>query len=138
MRQRRPGGAAEPLLKRRDVILALCLLLFAGVLALVLYVTGLTRGTADRVEISVDGELYGTYSLLENQEIKIETESGYNLLIIENGSAHMEEADCPDGYCMDQGSISRNGQSIVCLPHKVVVSAVSSDGSDAQLDGVAQ
>ena len=127
-----------PLLKRRDMILALCLLLFAGVLALVLYVTGLTRGTADRVEISVDGELYGTYSLLENQEIEIETEDGYNLLVIENGSAHMEEADCPDGYCMDQGSISRSGQSIVCLPHKVVVSAVSSDGSDAQLDGVAQ
>ena len=86
----------QPILKKRDIILAVIFLMIAGVAALILYVSGATRGSADQVQITVAGELYGTYSLLENREIEIETDSGRNLVIIENGAAHMEEADCPD------------------------------------------
>ena len=76
----------------------------------------------------MDGEVYGTYSLAENQTVKIQTGHGTNVLVIENGSAHMEEADCPDGYCKRQGTISRVNETIVCLPHKLVAE-VESDGS---------
>ena len=133
-----PEKKTHAILKKRDLILLAALLSTAGIIALILYAAGLTRGAADTIEITIDGASYGTYSLMENQEIPIETDAGYNLVIIENGAAHMEEADCPDGYCMDQGTISQNGQTIVCLPHKVVVTAFSSDGSESVLDGVAQ
>ena len=33
----------------------------------------------------------------------------------------MTEADCPDGYCKRQGEISTEKETIVCLPHKLVV-----------------
>ena len=33
----------------------------------------------------------------------------------------MKEADCPDKYCVKQGKIKNVGETIVCLPHKVVV-----------------
>ena len=80
------------------------------------------------MKVTVDGEVYGTYSLAENQTVKIQTGHGTNVLVIENGSVHMEEADCPDGYCKRQGTISRVNETIVCLPHKPVAE-VESDGS---------
>ena len=42
----------------------------------------------------------------------------------------MKDADCPDRLCVKQGSISKNGESIVCLPHKVIVTVTGGDGAD--------
>ena len=47
----------------------------------------------------------------------------------------MEEADCPDGYCKEQGHISKNKQTIVCLPHKLVVE-ISDDSEKSEPDSV--
>jgi hypothetical protein len=33
----------------------------------------------------------------------------------------VEEASCPDGLCKSMGRISMSGQSIICLPNKVVI-----------------
>ena len=104
-------------MKKKDLILAGAVLLLAGILALAL-----------RLPKTENGEVYGTYSLAENQTVKIQTGHGTNVLVIENGSVHMEEADCPDGYCKRQGTISRVNETIVCLPHKLVAE-VESDGS---------
>ena len=40
----------------------------------------------------------------------------------------MEEANCPDGYCEEQGKINGRTQTIVCLPHKLVVEVLDADG----------
>ncbi|MDE6401086.1 MAG: NusG domain II-containing protein [Clostridiales bacterium] len=40
---------------------------------------------------------------------------------IENGRVWVSDADCADRVCERTGVISRGGQSIVCLPHGVVV-----------------
>ena len=55
--------------------------------------------------IKVDGEVYGRYSLDEDQVVEIEEGDFYNRVRIEDGKAYMEEADCPDGYCEEQGKI---------------------------------
>lgn len=74
------------------------------------------------VLITIDGELYGTYSLSENQEIPIIIDGvTTNLLVIKDGEADMTEADCPDKLCVHQRAVSKNNESIVCLPNKVVV-----------------
>ena len=74
------------------------------------------------INITVDGTLYGNYELSEPQEIPIELDGRIaNIIVIENGSAHMKDADCPDRLCMRQGSIDQDGQTIICLPHKLVV-----------------
>ena len=105
-------------MKKKDLILAGAVLLLAGILALALRLPKTENGNT--MKVTVDGEVYGTYSLAENQTVKIQTGHGTNVLVIENGSAHMEEADCPDGYCKRQGTISRVNETIVCLPHKLV------------------
>lgn len=78
--------------------------------------------SGSKILITVDGQLYGTYDLNENREIPIELNGRTaNVVVIENGAAYMEDADCPDKLCVHQGKISRDGQTIVCLPHKLVV-----------------
>ena len=123
-------------MKKKDLILAGAVLLLAGILALALRLPKTENGNT--MKVTVDGEVYGTYSLAENQTVKIQTGHGTNVLVIENGSAHMEEADCPDGYCKEQGRISGQKQTIVnetivCLPHKLVAE-VESDGSTTDDD----
>ena len=87
---------------------------------------------AGKVTVKVNGELKGTYSLAEDQTIEIN--GGTNILQIKNGKADMTEADCPDQLCVNQRAISRQGESIICLPHKVVVEVESSERSE--LDAV--
>ena len=61
---------------------------------------------------------------------------GTNRLVIEDGTARMEWADCPDQICVNHRPVSRNGESIICLPNEVVVSVKG--GEEAELDGVVQ
>lgn len=120
-------------MKKRDIIL-LGVILFICLAAFL--VMQLTKGTSgNTVRITVGGEIYGEYSISEDRTIRIETEYGVNVVTVEGGSVSMTEADCPDGYCIDQGSKNKEGQSIVCLPHKVVVEVVETD--DGVIDGVA-
>ena len=120
-------------MKKKDFIIVAAVLVVAAVLALVFYFTG--TKTSNAVQVKVDGVVTGTYSLAEDREVPIDTEYGHNLLVIEDGAAYMKEADCPDGYCMDQGRISKGGKTIVCLPHKVVVETVNNDN---EVDAVVQ
>lgn len=78
--------------------------------------------TGESVRITIDGTVYGTYSLNEDREIPVERDgSVINVVRIEDGSVRMEQATCPDALCIRQGAISRERQTIVCLPHKLVV-----------------
>lgn len=87
------------------------------------------------VRILHDGQEIGTYSVLEDQTISIPyEEEGYNLLLISGGQVSVSDADCPDGLCVRQRAITRNGESIICLPHKLVIQIESKEESD--LDAV--
>lgn len=80
------------------------------------------RKEAANVTVQVDGNIYGTYDLSEDQEIKIDDT---NILVIHDGKADMISADCPDQICVNQKAISYDGESIVCLPNKVIVTVTS-------------
>lgn len=119
-------------MKRNDCILAAAIFLFAGLLSVMFFLSGNEPG--NYVTVTVDKTVYGTYPLDETQDIEIHTEFGHNVLHVENGSVCMTEADCPDGYCKRQGEISTWKQTIVCLPHKLVVEIQEAkpDGGQAE------
>ena len=48
----------------------------------------------------------------------------------------MVEADCPDKLCVHQKAISKNNETIICLPNKVVVQVTS--GEESEFDSVAK
>lgn len=121
--------------KKNDRIFLAVVFLLLLVTAAVFY---LTRGNGGaRVKVTVDGDLYGTYSLYENQEIPI-SKGGVttNVLVIRDGTADVTEADCPDKLCVHQRAISKTGETIVCLPNKVVVEVLGSE--DSEVDSVAK
>lgn len=104
-------------MKKKDLILAGSILLLAIIW---IVVRNMIPDSDDRLAIvTVNNEIYGQYSLEEDQRIEI---NDTNILVIADGKADMIEADCPDQICVDQKSISKSGESIVCLPNKVVVS----------------
>lgn len=121
-------------MKQKDFLIVAIVLVLAGVLALVFHFTG--GDPAGSVAVKVDGKVVGTYSLTEAQRVPISTRYGHNTLVIEDGKAHMEDADCPDHYCEQQGEISKSGETLVCLPHKLVVEAIN--GGDSEVDVVAK
>lgn len=85
------------------------------------------------VVITVDGKAYGTYDLSADQTVDI---NGTNTLVIKDGTADMQDAGCPDKLCVHQKAISRDGESIICLPNKIVVTIEG--GKKSELDGVAK
>ncbi len=88
---------------------------------------------ANKVEVQVNGKTVGIYSLTEEQEISLK-DLGENTFAIENGHVKMIKADCPDQYCVQHHSISKNGESIICLPNKVVLTIKGKD--EGEVDAV--
>ena len=117
------------IMRKNDILLTGVVLLIA-VFGLLFYVN-LGKQAAATITVTVNGEVYGTYSLKHDQEISI---GNTNQLVIKDGKADMIEADCPDQICVDHKAISKNKESIVCLPNKVIVEVVS--GEEASLDAV--
>ncbi len=114
--------------------------LFIAVLLLIVTLAGAAffflRGEGDSVTVTVDGKMYGTYPLHTDLTLAIRTgESGEeeNLLVIRDGHAYVESATCPDGICAAHKPISREGESIVCLPHRVVITVRTTDGEEPDI-----
>ena len=107
---------------KADIFLAVALLLL-GFGSLALLRSGQKDGAF--VRVTVDGALYGTYALSEERTVQIDTAYGSNTLRIEGGRVRMEEADCPNKDCVEKGAISKTGQIILCLPHKLSVTVVN-------------
>jgi len=104
---------------RNDILLAAGFAL-AAVVLLVCLITGTGR-EAGLVVITSNGTEYGRYSVSDEQVIDIDCGFGHNRVVISDGTVRMEDADCPDKYCISRGSISKSGETIVCLPHRLVV-----------------
>lgn len=116
---------------RNDVILIAALLLAGGALLLWL---GLTRQAGGVARVQVDGETVMELPLNQDARVVLGEDRHTNTLVIENGAARVEQADCPDQVCVRQGAVRYNGESIVCLPHKLIVS-IEGGGSNG-VDGI--
>lgn len=123
-------------MKGKDYILIIIVLF----VALILYLFLGGRSMGNQVRIELDGQEYGTYSLAVEQEIRVESKYGINVVQIEDGIVYMKEADCPDHYCMKQGKTNSKGKSLVCLPHKLVVSVTGDfqESDEGELDAISQ
>lgn len=118
---------------KNDVILIAALLIIA-VVAFVL-VSLMTSNKGTEVVVKVDGKQLHALSLKKDTRLEIICDAGKNTLIIENECVYVTDSDCPDRLCENMGPISKPGQTIVCLPHKLVIEI---KGEQTQLDGVAQ
>ena len=115
----------------------LFLVILAGVILLLFLYQHFAGSKGSYILVTQNGEKIGEYSLLENQTFVVTDENhSYNTIVIENGQVWIDQADCPDKLCVKQGKISKNGQSIICLPHKLTI-LVQTD-SEQEYDAVVQ
>ncbi len=122
-------------MKKNDILLLAGILFLALVIATAYFIVYPKHG--DMVQVSVDGVAVKTFPLNQNTSYTIQAEAEEeNILEIKDGHARIITANCPDKLCVHQRKISKQGETLVCLPHKVVVSIISS--KKATLDGVAQ
>ena len=117
-------------MRKSDLIL-LAVALAAGAVVFVLNMVFQETGVS--VKVVSGHEVYGVYNLRAAVEINIEEGGRINVIVISDGKAEMRHANCPGGDCMRQQAISMAGQSIVCLPNKILVMI---EGGGDKLDSV--
>ncbi len=111
---------------KNDMILVGALIVTAFLLFCVL---DAVKKEGKSVRVTVDGEVVARYSLSEDRTERIETEKGYNVLVISDGAASVTEADCKNQICVHTHSVSFAGETITCLPHRLSVT-VEGEGID--------
>lgn len=103
---------------RNDAILIAVIAVVTVVFALVYFGMQKDGGNAHVIK---NGKEIAVYSLNENMTVPITDEKNTNVLVIENGKAYISHADCPDKICVNHRPVSKTGETIVCLPAKLVV-----------------
>ena len=112
------------MLKRKivnDILLVACLLI-AVLIVFVIFKSNLKDG--NYVKITIDNKVKDCYNFNEDGEYTIISGKNTNVLVIKDGTAFIKSADCPDKICVHHPPISKVGETIVCLPHKVVVEII--------------
>lgn len=104
-------------MQRRNHIIIIVILVFAAVLYL-FNRSQMQRGS--EVVVEVDGTVSARFPLSEDRSYTISSkEDGVNELVIASGEASVTSANCKNQVCVHSLAISKVGQSITCLPHKV-------------------
>ncbi len=118
---------------KNDIILVAIIVLVATV---GLFLLNIFKIEGSFAVIKIDGKETERYPLSVNTEVVIETgDDGRNILVIADNKAFMKDANCPDKICEGHSKISYKGETIVCLPHKVVIEIVADEATD-ELDAV--
>lgn len=108
------------MIKKRDFIIIVSIFIVVSVIALVNYLIPF-EGEAV-VNVYIDGKLIDSFILDgEYRQVPIRTSYGYNLLILSENMAFIDEADCNLKSCVSRGVISRPGSIIICAPHHLVI-----------------
>ncbi|MDD5926573.1 MAG: NusG domain II-containing protein [Firmicutes bacterium] len=121
------------MIKKADIIL-LIVILAVGIPLAILSLSSGTGG--DKVKISLNGKVYGTYPLHEDRVIEVSEDGHTNHITIKDGQVSMSYSTCRNQVCVNTGAISEIKDAIVCLPNRVVVEIISSvngKGGDADV-----
>lgn len=87
-------------------------------------VKNFTAKNGNTVKILIDGKEKYSYNLSKDKTQEILTgDNGVfsNTVVIKGGKVTVKSANCPDKICVKHRAISKKGETIVCLPHKLVV-----------------
>lgn len=118
-------------MKKKDLII-ICIL---AVVMLSTFIINkyINSGNATMVEIYYNNAVYKRLPIDKDESVVIEENGEKNIISIKNKSVKMESATCPDLICVKTGSISKPGESITCLPHKINIKIVG-ESSDEDTD----
>ncbi len=108
-------------IKPADIILLVLIFCVAGLLLINSFFSEETEKT---VIIEIDGEEHSRYYLSdikEDKTVQIKTQYGSNTIVLQKDGVYVKEADCPDKTDIKKGKITKPGDSIVCLPNRLII-----------------
>ena len=123
---------------KNDILLVLAVLLLAGILY---GARLLLRRQGGEAVVTVDGTQVAVLPLNEDAELVLAgADFGLggddtNTVVVRDGRVCVTDANCPDKICEHQGWIEYGGESIVCLPHRLVVTV---RGAQSSVDAAAR
>lgn len=111
-------------ISKKDIILITAIIIFA-LFFYFIYSNMFT--SSGNVEIMYNGKTVETHQLTENTVFSVNYAPNVKIEI-KDGKVKVISSDCPDKVCVNTGTISKAGQTIVCLPNKLTVRIIP-DGS---------
>lgn len=101
-----------------------------------------TGGSAPLVTVTADGtelDRFAPEALLDSP--RSYSHNGYTLTVAAERDGdtvrlHVASADCPTQDCVHTGAISRSGQSIICLPARIVITLTGGAADSSGVDVV--
>lgn len=119
---------------RNDIILIGSVIILT---LIILIVITLINKTGNEVIIEQNSKQVAVLDLNTDQEYNLYNGGKIcNTVVIKDGEAYMIYADCKDKICVNHNKISKNNESIICLPNKVIVTVTNSKNNE--VDGVAK
>lgn len=122
-------------IKKGDIIISISLLLLSMLMAFGISNMN-TKSTGQILRVEKDSKLYGEFPLNQDREIVLDDNAHYNKIVIKNGKAYMDEANCRDQICTHMKEISINGETIICLPNRVFLEVVDNSVTDDGIDKI--
>ncbi len=100
-------------MKKGDVIIIISIALatIIGIAAIFVF-----SGEGSTVTIKQNNETVYSGSLYKDNEVSLST----NTVVIKNGEVYMRDATCKNQVCVKHSKISSKGESIICLPNRVI------------------
>ena len=119
-----------------DILVVLAVVALAAASALTVW-PGRDSGSLTAV-VTADGEELDRFAPADLAAgPRTYTHNGYTLTVTaEDGGLHVSEADCPTQDCVHTGTISRSGQSIVCLPARIIIQLTGGQADPSGVDVV--
>ena len=129
------------MIKPGDVIIVTLLVIFSFVpLAIFTYQNASANGDNLHVVVSADGEVVHEMELKNDHTREVyeyvDDHGHENTVVREGQTVYMADANCTDFLCVQQGEITEVGETIVCLPNRVLVEIVSGEDEPVEDDGV--
>ena len=100
------------------------IIIFVLCISVLLFSVALDGNNPYRCVIEIDGAEYAVYNMAELGEekiIEIDNEFGKNTIVLDRYGAKITHSDCPDASEVKSGKITESGQSLICLPHRLIV-----------------
>lgn len=124
------------IIKKMDIVIIAVLLILSFTPHLIFFKTSQKGSKNNYAIIKVDGKIHKKIDLSnvkKSEKVNLNLPNGKNTLLIKNNSIQMKSANCNDALCVKQGNISKVGQTIICLPHKLIIE-IKGDELDSKDD----
>ncbi len=109
------------------------IIFFFLLLAIFLFLNNIKSNQAKYVEIKTPYKII-KIKLPTNKKIAIKGEIGYLIIQIKNKKVRVIKSSCPLKICVKTGWISSQGESIICVPNKVIIKIIGGKNKKKDID----